>query len=152
MSHMRCSRLPGSVGDSYLSAGGMISLREHVCSNKIVRHCELNMATNPYHALLLVRVAETRAFMCMTKISLNAAALSFAAKGYDVNLPAEHGHISPERLRVAAQVSMLLLGIPRACLQSYTKLQTFNIHITPMGQELPANMFSCAAAGTPSNC
>ena len=60
------------------------------------------------------------------------------------------GHISPERLRVAAQIFMLLLGIPVACLQSYTKVQTLHIHIAPRGQELPADIFRHAAAGTPS--
>ena len=63
---------------------------------------------NPYHALQLVGAAEPPAFMCITKGSLNVTALTFAARGYDVNLPTGL-HIRLERLRVAAQALTLLL-------------------------------------------
>ena len=80
-----CSRLPRSVEGLYISVQRTISVRD-LCSSKIIRHCKLNRG--PYHARQLVGAAETRAYpMCMTKVSMEVAALTFAALVNDVNLP-----------------------------------------------------------------
>ena len=66
----------------------------------MTRHCKLDRGS--YHAWQLVGAAETRAFTYMTKISIEVAALTFAALGSDVNLPTGL-HIRLERLRLAVQ-------------------------------------------------